>query len=300
MDRIDALRAFVRLAEGETFSAVARSQRVGQPTVSKWIAALEDEVGARLLARTTREHQLTAAGRRLLDRAVQIVALYDEAAADAASAAEGLRGRLRIGAPVVFGERFVAGPVAEFCRQHPGLDVELRLDDRYVGLVEAGLDLAVRVGTPRDSTYRARRLGHTPRRVVASPGYLKAHGRPGHPRDLKDHRCLTHSLLRVPDVWTFTKRGKRYRTRIAPKFGANHSAVLRTMALHDQGVALLAAWLVDDDVRAGRLVRLLPSYRAPEAPVQLLMLPGRLQPARVEALTAHLAACLPPAVKLTR
>lgn len=292
MDRITALRAYVRVVETGSFSAAARELRVKQPTVSKWIAALEAELGTQLIERTTRSQRVTEPGERFLGHARQILAAHDEAMADMLERLPEPRGRIRMSVPVVFGRRHLLGPLERFLARHPRIELELVFGDRYVRLVDEGLDVAVRVGTPVDSSDRAIRLGGTGRKVVASPAYLEAHGAPRRPSDLRDHACLTHTGLSAS--WWFSRRGKTRRVRVGGRVAANHSDALLAMALASHGVAMLADWLVDEPIEQGRLVHLLEGWALPEAPISALVPPTRHVQPHVRALLDHLSAELRP------
>ncbi len=292
MDRLTAMHAFVRLVDLGTFSAVADELRVKQSTVSKWIAALEDELGVQLLARTTRTQRVTDAGRQLYASATDILAAYDDVTARMHSRSPALRGRIRVSAPVVFGRLFVVPAVASFLREHPDIDIDLRLSDRYVNLVDEAVDVAIRVGIPVDSTFRTRTLGEARRHVVASKAYLRRAPPLRTPGDLAHHECLTHTALGAGDVWTFRRKGTAARARVRGRFAANNSDALLAMARRGLGIALLADWLVAADLRRGKLVSLLPSWRPPPAPTCALTPPGRYTPPRVRAFIDHVAASL--------
>ncbi len=292
MDRLNAMHAFVRLVEVGTFSAVADELRVKQSTVSKWLAALEDELGVRLLQRTTRSRRVTEPGARFYERARQILAAYDDITAQLQQQAPEPRGRLRVSVPVVFGRLFIVPLVAKFLRRYPGLEVELVFSDRYVNLVEDGFDVAIRVGRPVDSTLRSRRLGQTPRRLVASPGYVARSEPLQVPADLRDHPCLLHTGLSPGDVWVFEHDGRTLRAPIRGRFSANNSEALLAMARGGLGIALLASWLVDPEIRTDRLVAVLPQYRAPAAAIQALMPPGPHVHSRVRLFVDALAEAL--------
>ncbi|MCH9684738.1 MAG: LysR family transcriptional regulator [Deltaproteobacteria bacterium] len=274
MDRLNAMHAFVRLVEVGTFSAVADELRVKQSTVSKWVAALEDELGVRLLERTTRSRRVTEPGTRFYQRARQILAAYDDITAQLQRDLPELQGRIRVSVPVVFGRLFIVPAVAKFLRRYPSMEIELMFSDRYINLVEDGFDVAIRVGRPIDSSLRSRRLGRTPRRLVASPGYVARAEPIRVPADLRDHPCLLHTGLSTGDVWAFEHGGKTLRAPIRGRFSANNSEALLAMARGGLGIALLASWLVDAEVRAQRLVTLLPEYEAPVAVIHALMPPG--------------------------
>jgi len=288
------MHAYVRLVERGSFTAVAQELRVRQSTVSKWIAALEEELGAQLVERTTRALRVTEPGELFYERAKAILGAYEDATAELVASEPAIRGRLRVSLPVVFGRLFVVPELPALLRRHPSLEVELVFSDRYVSLAREGIDVALRVGTPEPSSLRARTLGATGRRLVASPGYVKRRGSPRRPADLGEHECLLHSGLTTGDVWRFRRGQRSHRAKVEGRFAANHSDALRAMARAGLGVALLATWLVDADLRRGRLVELLPGYDAPTAPVQALMPPTRFVHPRVRAFVDHLAATLAP------
>jgi len=293
MDRLAAMHAFVRVVELQTFTAAAAQLRVTQSTVSKWVAALEEDCGALLLARTTRRTRLTDAGQLFYERAREVLAGYDAMMAEMRdTAATSLRGRVRVSVPVVFGRLFVVDAVAAFMREHPEVEVDLVFNDRYVSLVEEGYDVALRVGIPADSSLRARQIATTPRRLVAAPSYLVRRDKPRRPADLTTHDCLIHSGLNTGAIWAFERAGNVHRTRVTGRFAANNSEALLTLAEAGLGVALLGSWLVDEGVSAGRLVELLPDYSLPAAPVQALMPPGRHVHPRVRAFVEALAQAL--------
>jgi len=292
MDRLTAMHAYVRLVELGSFSGVAQELRVKQSTVSKWMAALEDELGAQLVERTTRTQRVTDAGQRFYARAKDIVAAYDGAAAELAATTPRPRGRLRVTVPVVFGRLFVIPHLAKFMRKHAEVEVELTMSDRYANLVDEGFDVAIRVGRPVDSSFRQRKLGQTARHLVASPGYLAKHDAPSEPRELREHECLLHTGLTAGDTWVFRRAAKAVRAPVRGRFSANNSEALLTMAKAGLGVAVLASWLVEADLRRGRLVELLPEYDLPPAPVHGLMPPGRFTPPRVDAFLQAMAEAL--------
>lgn len=292
MDRLDAMHAFVRLVELGSFSRVAEELRINQSTVSKWIARLEEQLGTRLMERTSRTRRVTDDGQLFYDRARSILATYAATEAELHAGEQALTGRLRVSAPVVFGQRHILPLVPDFMAAHDRLELDLVLDDRYVGVLADGFDLAIRVGTPVDSSLRARTLARTARHLVASPALVAARGAPRAPAVLVDWPALLHSGA---DVWRFRDADGWARVKVEARFTANSSEALRVMALAGQGIAVLATWLVADDLRAGRLVELLPDRRLPDAPIQALMPPGAIVHPRTRAFVAHVAdgLCLP-------
>ena len=282
------MQAFVRVVELGTFSAAADELRVKQPTVSKWIAELERQLAVPLLERTTRSHRLTDAGQLFYRRAQDMLATYAATAAELEERAREPRGRIRVSLPVVFGQRYVVPAMARFLERYPAIEVELLFSDRYVNLVEAAIDVAIRVGIPVDSSFRARSLGVSRRFLVAAPDYCDRAPALTTPGDLRAHPCLTHTALGAGDVWTFQRQEQTVRAPVGGRFAANNSEALLAMARAGLGIALLASWLVADDLRSGRLVALLPGWRPPPAPTQALTPPSRFQPPRVRLLLDHL------------
>ncbi len=283
------MRAYVRLVELGTFTAVAEELRVEQSTVSKWIAALEDEVGVQLIERTTRSQQVTEAGRLFYRRATDILGAYDEAIGSLRERDPEPRGRIRVGVPVVFGRRHIVPHIARFMRRFHGIEIELVFSDRYANLVDERLDVAIRVGIPVDSAFRGLKLGEARRHLVASPGYVARSAPLTDPRDLTEHQCLTHTALGAGDVWKFRRGTRQARARVRGRFAANNSEALLAMARSGLGIALLASWLVDPDLRRKRLVSLLPGWELPPAPTYALTPPGRHMHPRVRALLDFLA-----------
>lgn len=294
MDRIDALRLFVRLAEQGSFSAAARDLKIKQSTASKWIAELERQLGSTLVERTTRALHLTDAGRHLQTRARDMLAAFDAMTEEVSASRQVPIGRVRVSAPVVFGRLFVAPLLVEFARKHPGIDLDIALTDRYVNLVDDGVDLAIRVGVPADTTARGTKLAESRRVLVASPAYVRARGRPTTPRSLTDHDCLVHGEVTAGAIWRFARDGERAcPVSVRGRVTVNNSEIALEMARGGLGVALLADWLVERDLRRKRLVRLLENYEAPPAPVYLLTPPSPHTATAVRVLREALAATLP-------
>ena len=211
MDRIDAMQAFVAVADLQGFAPAARKLRLSPSAVTRLIAALEDRLGARLLQRTTRQVTLTDAGSRYLARARRILADIGEAE----GAIEGERtrpeGQLVISAPVGFGRLHVSGIVTAYLKRYGDVGVDLRLSDRMVNLVEDGVDLAVRIGHLPDSTLVARHVGEMRRIVVASPGYLEKRGEPGRPQEISAHDTIQFGATTAALDWRFVEDGREIR-----------------------------------------------------------------------------------------
>lgn len=292
MDSIDALRLFARLAERGSFSAAAKDLGIKQSTASKWIAALEERFGTRLVERTTRSVRISEAGQRLLERAQEVLAGFDALHATFETDQSEPRGRVRISVPVVFGRRFVVPALAAFMHRFPHVSTEIVMNDRYINLVDEGFDLAIRVGVPRDSTERGKKLADSHRILVASPTYLKAHGHPTTPADLRNHECLLHDTS-SSTIWRFgTSDGPTAPVRVRGRVAANNSEVVLLMARRGLGLALLADWLVRADLARGRLLPVLETHTTPPAPIYALRPPGRFPTTALRRLIDHLETAL--------
>src|ERR1700740_701559 len=223
MDRIDAMRAFVTVADLEGFAPAARKLKLSPPALTRLIAALEERLGARLLQRTTRSVTLTDAGRRYLERARRILADVEEAEC----AAEGERtrpsGRLVGSAPLGFGRLPVSPVMSAYLKRYGEVSGELRLEDRMISLVEDGIDLAVRIGHLADSSLVARHVGEMRRIVVASPAYLNARGEPKRPADIAAHDTIQFGATTGLSDWRFLEDGEEVRIAYAPRLLTNSS-----------------------------------------------------------------------------
>src|SRR5712664_3652751 len=224
MDRIDAMQAFVAVADLKGFAAAARKLALSPPAVTRLIAALEERLGGRLIMRNTRSVTLTDAGARYLERARRILADVEEAEL----AAEGERtrpsGRLVVSAPVGFGRLHVSPVMSAYLKRYPDVSGELRLEDRIINLVEDGIDLAVRIGHLADSSLVARHVGEMRRIVVASPAYLKRHGEPKTPQAIASHATIQFGASAVMDEWRFVEDGREFRVKVTPRLSTNSAA----------------------------------------------------------------------------
>jgi DNA-binding transcriptional LysR family regulator len=283
MDRLDAMHAFVTVAELRGFAAAARKLAISPPVVTRLVAALEAQVGIRLLARTTRAVALTDAGARYLERARRILADVDDA--DRAARAENAEptGRLVVAAPATFGRREVAPLVCELLARHPALRAELVLSDHMVSLVDEGIDVAVRIGTLPDSSARARAVGSTRRLVVGSPAYLAARKRLRTPADLAGHALVQFTSLTPAPEWTFARRGRLVRVPIEPRFVTNSADAAVGHAARGGGLAMVLAYQAHDALSAGTVVPVLTGYEPPPSPIHVVYPATRLPSASLRA-----------------
>lgn len=260
MDTHTAMQTFAKVVELGSFAAAADKMGQARSVVTRQIAYLEQKYGVRLLNRTTRKLSMTDAGRAFYERVRPILA--EVADLELSLQAEGQRpsGRLRVSAPVSFGILHLGPAIAEYLQRYPDVIIDLDLNDRVVDLVEDGFDVAVRIGPLLDSSLVARPLAPQQLLVCAAPSYLARHGTPRTPEELKQHRCLHYAYASTGNEWHFEKDGATHLVRVNAALRANNGDVLRTASLAGHGIILQPEFLVGDDVRAGRLVALLPDY----------------------------------------
>jgi DNA-binding transcriptional LysR family regulator len=257
----DDLRIFCRVAQLGSFAAAARAEASEASTISRQVASLEARLGTRLFQRTTRKLALTEAGEIFLSRITPV--LDDLAAAQAATVAaiEQPAGLLRITASHAFGDAVLAPLLTEFCRQFPAIDIDLLLTDSVLDLVAQQVDVALRSGPRPSGDLVIAKLISTERRLVASSEYLARSGMVEEPGDLLKHTCLSTSNAPQQQIWFFRDEGSNLEVPIRPKIRTSSTLTLHRCVRDGLGVSLLVDWLVDEDIRNGRLVRLLPRWK---------------------------------------
>jgi DNA-binding transcriptional LysR family regulator len=297
MDRFLAMQTFVRVVETGSFSAVAREQGSTQSAISKQVAALEKHLGAKLLTRSTRTLALTDDGHRYFEDARRLVAEVTEAEGQLRRGEQQLRGWLRLASSVGFGVRVLRPHVHSFLAAHPGVKVDLKLNDGFIDLVEHGIDVAVRIGNLADSTLVARRIGRIRRAVVASRGYVQAATAqgtlPSIPEDLKRLPCIVYTELRSRNLWDFsTPDGSSVSVRVEGPLQTNASDIVRAAVLDGIGIAYSPTWLFQDLIDSGEVQELLPGWQTSPLPLHLVSPPERRHAAKVRAFSEHLASAL--------
>jgi DNA-binding transcriptional LysR family regulator len=282
MDRIDAMQAFVAVADLRGFAPAARKLGLSPPAVTRLIAALEERLGARLLQRTTRSVALTDAGARYLERARRILADVEEAELTAEGERIRPSGRLVVSAPVGFGRLHVSPMMSAYLKRHPEVSAELRLEDRVVSLVEDGIDLAVRIGHLADSSLVARQVGEMRRVVVASPAYLKRHGEPKAPAAIAAHQAIQFGAS-ASGEWRFVENGREFRIDIAPRLSTNSADAAIQYAEAGGGLTRVLAYQAADGLKRGKLKIVLQAFEPPPLPIHIVYPTSRLLSAKVRS-----------------
>jgi DNA-binding transcriptional LysR family regulator len=282
----EAWAIFAAVVEHRSFSAAARAIGLSKATVSKAVTRLEAHLGASLFHRTSRSLTLTETGRTLAPRARRILdeaVCAEEEASDAASAPKGL---VRLAAPMTFGLQRVAPAIASFLAQHPGITIDLCLDDRKIDLVEQGIDVALRIAQLPDSSLRARRLIPIHAHTVAAPAYFAAHGRPTHPAQLAEHRCIWYANN---ETWRFTgPGGEQVSVRPEGPLRSSSGEAMLPALRAGLGITVLPDFIVGADLAEGTLEAILADWTPPPIALHLVTPPNPLRPARVEALIRFL------------
>ncbi|MET4802316.1 LysR family transcriptional regulator [Bradyrhizobium sp. LB11.1] len=267
MDRIDCLRAFVRALEGGSFSAAAKELGIGQPAISKRIAMLEREFGTQLFSRTTRTLKPTAEAHRIYDLARQILDSFDMARSSVEETAPRPTGTLRIGLPSSFGRRYMMPVIAEYVRHYPDVRVDLRFSERFVNLVEEGIEIALRIGNLEASTLVARRLGTVQRYLVATPTYLHGRAMPRTPDDLESHQCIVYSRISPAHQWAFESEHGRHVASINGPIHVDDADAMQEATMQHLGIAILPDWKAAEGLRSGELEHVLPDYTIAALPL---------------------------------
>jgi DNA-binding transcriptional LysR family regulator len=282
MDTLAGLRLFIRVVETGSFSKASADLGLTQPTATKHVAALESRLGARLFHRSTRGVTPTELGAAYYDKAKAIVRELEDADNLAALMQSRVQGTLRINSSVAFGRRVLTPLVLRFMQQHPGLQIDLSFEDRYVNLVEQGIDLAIRMGRLADSSLGARYLGVNPWVLVASAAYLKRRGTPATPDALAEHEALIYSSVQGDERWHFAGAdGKTVQVPVKGPLRSNNLSALLAAARAGLGLAALPWYVAHDSVRDGVLQPLLTDWTLPSQEIHAVYTSPRLVPTKV-------------------
>lgn len=261
MDSLAAIRLFNKVVETGSFSEAGRQLGLAPSSVSRQVNSLEEELGARLLNRTTRKLNLTEAGSIYYDRTHRILAEIEEANRTVSELNESPRGTLKLNVPVVFGRRYIAPTLPEFLEKHPEVRVQLTVTDHYVDLIEDGSDLAIRIGAVSNQSFVVRKLLTMSRVLIASHDYLASHGEPRTPDELKDHNCITYKLHPGKAVWVLEGADGRCEIDIQGNIECNNAEAIRAAMVEGGGIALLPVWAIAREIQEEDVKVVLPEYR---------------------------------------
>jgi len=289
MDRWTQIELFVRVAELGSLSRAAEALGLSNAAASRYLSALEQRLGTRLVERTTRRLWLTEAGIAYRRHCTAVLSEMAEAEAEANAATLKPGGVLRVTASVSFAMLHIAPALPEFNGRYPDLAVRIVAANRYPDFIEAGIDVAVRTREHEgDSGITVRRLAETPRVLAASPGYFAARGKPREPEDLQQHRLLIYSLANDPYVLHFERGAQTRSIGLSSVLDANEGQVVRAAALAGLGILIQPLYIVHDDIVAGRLVPVLTDWALPRLAINLAFQSRRHQPAKIRVFTDFL------------
>lgn len=288
--RFDDLQLFGQVARLGSLSAVARERDVPVSQISRALARIEAAIGARLVHRTTHGLSLSNDGERFLEHCHQATEVLERMGDDFAQPAQRLAGRVRVAVSPVMAHYWITPSLDSLLTRHPGLRIDLRVEDRFVDMAREGIDIAIRSGGAGGDQFLARRIGSFGRRVYAAPGYLKRFGLPDTVDALRSHRLIGNSAVTSLNRWRFVIDGEPVALEIEPTWSSDNTGITAELALQGLGIARMATIVGDPLVRAGRLVEVLPAFTdAGENPILALTLTRRQRPARVGACIDHWA-----------
>lgn len=283
MDRLTATKVFVTVVDQGSLTQAAEHLDMTTAMVSRYVAALENWLDARLLHRTTRRISLTEAGQAALPSCRQLLEAADDIQHQAGTLSRTPRGRLRITSSSSFAESQLAPAVVEFQRQYPEVEVTLTAADRNVDLTAERIDLALRITNSLEPTHIARRLTVCRSVLCAAPEYLATHGKPKTLNDLKQHLCLSHALVGATK-FRFVRKGKPVEVDVQERFSTNETAILRSAVLAGAGIGVLPTYYVSQDLKSGRLAPLLPEYEPGTLGIYAILLSRQHQPLALRLL----------------
>lgn len=289
MDTIKLMRTFVAVAHEGTFTAAAKRLRITTKLASKYVAHLEERLGAQLFNRTTRKVALTETGSAYLERCQPILEQFEELEGLVQERQSDIAGSIRMTASTAFGSTRLVEAIKPFLIKHPKVSIDLHLSDQRVAIIEEGFDLAFRFGTLEDSSLIARKLMDMRVVVCASPDYLKRHGQPAHPSALATHNCLIQRASLNPEHWQFRLNGNDTAIRVTGRFQANAPRAIAEMAASGHGIGRCPLYVLEPYLKDGSLVLLFEEYEAPGFGLYAVYPPNRHLTARVRAMIDHLA-----------
>ena len=289
MDKFLEMQTYAAVVDLGSFVKAADVLEMSKPTVSRYVSDLEERLGVRLLQRTTRKLSLTEEGRSFYARCKAVLADVQAAESEITSKSLVVNGLIKINVPVSFGLLELAPRWADFMSKYPELTLDITLSDRMVDLVEEGFDLAVRIASLPSSSLISRKLASTKMVLCASPTYIKKHGKPKHPSDLANHAVLSYSLLATGDTWEFDGKEGKVKVNVRPIMRSNSGDTCVAAARKHKGIIGQPSFMVNEDLKRGTLVELIPQFRLPEFGIYALYPSRQYVSPKVRALINFLA-----------
>lgn len=292
MDLFGSMKMYVAVVDGGSFAAAADKLEMSRAMASKQIQKLEEHLGTRLLNRTTRRLSLTETGRAFYERSLQIIGDVEEAEQIAGQMTRRPQGVLRVTLPLSYGQHRLAAIIGDYTQAYPQVQLDISLSDRKIDLVEDGLDLAIRIGALPQSDLIARKIGGVHSVVCAAPAYIARHGAPRTPAELAGHACLGYTLSGGGTDWRMEGPDGPLTVAISGPIRADNGDIIRLAALSGAGILFQPQFIVDDDLAAGRLVRLLPQWQSAELGVYAVYPSRKHLSAKVRTFVDFVAAAL--------
>jgi DNA-binding transcriptional LysR family regulator len=286
MDRMAAMETLVRVVETGSFSEAARQLHVGQPAISKSIAQLEERLGVKLLLRSTRGLTPTEAGESFYERAKRAIEEADEAEHAARGAGTSLSGRLRVSAAPTFASLHIIPHLAEFLARHPNLDMEIVLDDEQIDLIGEGIDISLRMGNLPESSLTVRKIGQSPRIVVAAPSYLQKKGEPKIPGELIGHESVIYAKGPGRDVWLFSKKSSEISVTVKGRVRVSAAEGVRSAVLAGMGLTVASEWMFTPELAVGSVKAVLTDWTIAPVDLWAVFPAGRSVSAKARAFAA--------------
>jgi len=285
-----ALRSFITVVDAGSFNQAAQLLSASTAAISRRVSGLESALGVRLLNRTTRSIDLTESGQQFYHDIINVLSSLEEAQERIQQGRKIIKGTLRIACGLSFGTNCLSPILPNFMKQHPELEVQLRLDDQVTDLVAESIDVALRIGVLKDSSLVATRISEIPFTFCASPAYLAQHGIPQVPEDLISHNCLRYNAIGTGSNYDFCRDGIQQQVNISGSLSANNGQVLRDAAINDVGITLLPNFIGRQAIADGRLQVILADYAPQTYCLYAVKLSRKYTPAKVTALIDYLKA----------
>lgn len=287
MDKLLCMRVFAEAAKSGSFVRAADSLSMSAPAVTRCIAQLESQLKARLFHRTTRQIRLSEVGESYLQHVLRILADIEQTEAAISGLDLVPRGDLNVTAPILFGERFITPIISQFLKDYPQININGHFYDDLINLIDNNIDVAIRIGNPKDSTLFAVTAGYVKRVTCASPQYLKDKPDVKVPEDLKQHSILYPTRFNEPAVWTYHKGNKSIPIKLVPRFQSNQNRATINAAVAGVGITRLMSYQVAEELKNGTLVSLLEDVEDKALPIQVVSVEGRMNLTKVKLFVEH-------------